>query len=110
MDFDGTAAVFKALSDGHRLKALHFLATADASCCSTGKGICTCDVQERLGLSQPTTSHHMKILVDTGLVTAEKRSKWTYYTLSAEGLHLARTAVAGLLAAVPQPQQQQKAI
>lgn len=102
MDFDGTAAVFKALGDVHRLKALHFLATADASCCSTGSGVCTCDVQEQLGLSQPTTSHHMKILVDAGLVTAERRSKWTYYVLSTQGLHLARTAVGALLIAVPQ--------
>lgn len=98
--------MFKALGDVHRLKALHFLATADAGCCSTGQGVCTCDVQERLGLSQPTTSHHMKILVDAGLVTAEKRSKWTYYTLSAQGLHLARTAVSALLAAVPHPQKE----
>ncbi|NTY02406.1 helix-turn-helix transcriptional regulator [Deinococcus sp. JMULE3] len=102
MDFDGTAAVFKALGDVHRLRALHFLATADAGCCSTGQGVCTCDVQERLGLSQPTTSHHMKILVEAGLVTTEKRGKWTYYTLSAEGLHLARTAISALLTAVPQ--------
>ncbi|UBV44451.1 metalloregulator ArsR/SmtB family transcription factor (plasmid) [Deinococcus taeanensis] len=102
MDFDGTAAVFKALGDVHRLKALHFLATADAGCCSTGQGVCTCDVQERLGLSQPTTSHHMKLLVDAGLVLSEKRSKWTYYTLSAQGLLIAQTALNRLLAAVPQ--------
>lgn len=102
MDFDGTANVFKALGDVHRLKALHFLATADAGCCSTGVGICTCDVQERLGLSQPTTSHHMKILVDAGLVLAEKRSKWTYYSLSNQGLLIVRTALDQLLAAAPQ--------
>lgn len=101
MDFDGAATVFKALGDVHRLKALHFLATADAGCCSTGQGVCTCDVQERIGLSQPTTSHHMKILVEAGLVTSEKRGKWTYYTLSAQGLHLAHTALDTLLAAVP---------
>jgi ArsR family transcriptional regulator len=101
MNFDETAAVFKALGDAHRLKALHFLATADAECCSTGQGVCTCDVQEMLGLSQPTTSHHMKILVDAGLVGAEKRGKWTYYTLSARGMLIARTALDQLLAAVP---------
>ncbi|MBI0445561.1 MULTISPECIES: ArsR/SmtB family transcription factor [Deinococcus] len=106
MDFDGTAMVFKALGDTHRLRALHFLATADTACCSTGQGVCTCDVQEVLGLSQPTTSHHMKILVDAGLVEAEKRGKWTYYTLSARGLLIARTALDALLAAAPQRQKE----
>ena len=106
MDFDGTSAIFKALGDVHRLKALHFIATADSACCSTGQGVCTCDVQEILGLSQPTTSHHMKILVDAGLVNAEKRGKWTYYTLSAQGMLIARTALNALLAAVPQPQKE----
>jgi ArsR family transcriptional regulator len=67
----------------------------------TGQGICTCDVQERLGLSQATTSHHMKILVDAGFVTAEKRGRWTYYTLSERGLHFARTALDALLTQVP---------
>ncbi|EYB66468.1 ArsR family transcriptional regulator [Deinococcus phoenicis] len=98
--------VFKALGDTHRLRALHFLATADTACCSTGQGVCTCDVQEVLGLSQPTTSHHMKILVDAGLVEAEKRGKWTYYTLSARGLLIARTALDALLAAAPQRQKE----
>ncbi|PTA68542.1 ArsR/SmtB family transcription factor [Deinococcus arcticus] len=105
MDFDGTATVFKALGDAHRLRALHFLATADAGCCSTGQGVCTCDVQQQLGLSQPTTSHHMKLLVEAGLVHAEKRSKWTYYTLSPRGLLVARTALDGLLAAAPSAQE-----
>lgn len=106
MDFDGTAQVFKALGDAHRLKAMHFLATADASCCSTGQGICTCDVQDLLGLSQPTTSHHMKILVDAGLVDVEKRGKNSYYTLSARGMLIARTALDALLAAAPQRQKE----
>jgi len=106
MEFDATAQVFKALGDTHRLRALHFLATVDARCCSTGQGICTCDVQDLLGLSQPTTSHHMKILVDAGLVDAEKRGKWTYYTLSARGMLIARTALDTLLAAAPRGQKE----
>ncbi len=101
MNFDETADVFKALGDPHRLRALHFLATADASCCSTGQGVCTCDVQDHLGLSQPTTSHHMKILVDAKLVTSEKRGKYTYYTLSPKGFELARSALSVLAAALP---------
>ncbi len=106
MNFDGTVQVFKALGDTHRLRALHFLATTDASCCSTGQGICTCDVQEMLGLSQPTTSHHMKILTEAGLVETEKRGKNSYYTLSARGLLIARTALASLLTAVPRSQKE----
>ena len=98
--------MFRALGDTHRLRAMHFLATADAGCCSTGEGICTCDVQALLGLSQPTTSHHMKILVDAGLVDAEKRGKWTYYTLSARGMLIARSALDTLLAAAPQGQKE----
>ena len=50
---------------------------------------------------QPTVSHHMKILVEAGLVDAEKRGKWTYYTLSARGFAVARTALSLLEAAVP---------
>ncbi|PYE53283.1 ArsR/SmtB family transcription factor [Deinococcus yavapaiensis] len=101
MKFDQTAEVFKALGDVHRLKALHFLATADRTCCSTGQGVCTCDVQDHLGLSQPTTSHHMKLLVDAGLVTAEKRGKYTYYTLSPKGFEIARSALNSLATALP---------
>jgi len=103
MDFDVTAEVFKALGDPHRLKALHFLATADQGCCTNKDGVCTCDVQEVLGLAQPTVSHHMKILAEAGLVVATKRGKWTYYTLSDQGLAVVRTAVAFLQAAIPQP-------
>jgi len=101
MKFDETAEVFKALGDPHRLKALHFLATADSACCSTGQGVCTCDVQDHLGLSQPTTSHHMKLLVEAGLVDAQKRGRYTYYTLSPRGFEVARLALSSLAAALP---------
>ncbi|AFZ67323.1 ArsR/SmtB family transcription factor [Deinococcus peraridilitoris] len=106
MDFDATAQVFKALGDPHRLKALHFIATADARCCSTGQGICTCDVQDVLGLAQPTTSHHMKILVEAGLVDVEKRGKNSYYTLTKRGLLMARSVLDRLTAAVPRRQKE----
>lgn len=101
MKFDETAEVFKALGDPHRLKALHFLATADTACCSTGQGVCTCDVQDHLGLSQPTVSHHMKLLVEAGLVDAQKRGRYTYYTLSPRGFDIAQLALGSLAAALP---------
>ena len=106
MNFDATAEIFKALGDPHRLRALHFLATADVGCCTTGQGICTCDVQDVLGLSQPTVSHHMKILVEAGLVDAEKRGRWTYYTLSPKGWTVARDAIEMFAAAAPACQKQ----
>ncbi|ACO47665.1 metalloregulator ArsR/SmtB family transcription factor [Deinococcus deserti] len=86
MEFDTTAEVFKALGDPHRLKALHFLATATPGCCQNGESVCACDLVDHLGLAQPTVSHHMRLLVNAGLVTAEKRGRWTHYTLSLQGL------------------------
>lgn len=67
------AKVFKALGDPNRVK-LFFLITASAS----GE-MCVCDLTEPVGLSQPTVSHHMKLLVEAGLVTRAQRGKWTYY-------------------------------
>ncbi|GGK17296.1 hypothetical protein GCM10008955_08510 [Deinococcus malanensis] len=96
MDFDTNAEVFKALADPHRLKALHFLATATPGCCQNGESVCACDLVDHLGLAQPTVSHHMRLLVDAGLVTAEKRGRWTHYTLSLQGLGTVRSLLDGL--------------
>jgi ArsR family transcriptional regulator len=84
------AQIFKALADEGRLRILEFLATGDATCCSTGEGICGCDVEAAVGLSQPTVSHHMKVLVEAGLVRAEKRGRWTYYEVDSRGLEAAQ--------------------
>ena len=46
-----------------------------------GGEACVCDLTEPLGLSQPTVSHHLKVLVDAGLLTREKRGIWAYFTL-----------------------------
>lgn len=91
MDLSEQAQVFRALGDLHRLRALHFLATASPSCCASGEGVCACDLVTHLGLAQPTVSHHMRLLVAAGLVTAEKRGRWTHYALSASGLGTVRT-------------------
>lgn len=91
MEFDTAAEMFKALGDSHRLKALHFLATATPGCCQNGESVCACDLVSHLGLAQPTVSHHMRLLVDAGLVTAEKRGRWTHYALSGAGLHTVQT-------------------
>lgn len=67
------AKVFKALGDPNRVK-LFSLITASAS----GE-MCVCDLTGPVGLSQPTVSHHMKLLVEAGLVTREQRGKWAYH-------------------------------
>jgi ArsR family transcriptional regulator len=67
------ARVFRALGDRHRIRLLSMIAAAD------GGEACICDLTAPLGLAQPTVSHHMKQLVDAGLVTREQRGKWAYY-------------------------------
>ena len=68
-----TARQFKALADENRLHILELL---------QGGERCACVLLENLHLSQPTLSHHMKILCDAGLVTGRKEGKWVYYTLN----------------------------
>jgi ArsR family transcriptional regulator len=67
------ARVFRALGDRHRVRLLSLIAAAD------GGEACICDLTAPVGLSQPTVSHHMKQLVEAGLVTREQRGKWAYY-------------------------------
>ena len=93
------AEVFKALGDEQRLKMLDFIARNDASCCVTQHGVCACDLQVVSGLSQPTVSHHLKILTDAGLITASKRGRWVYYALSHHGSSIARAALEQLIPA-----------
>ncbi|HEY6327669.1 MAG TPA: metalloregulator ArsR/SmtB family transcription factor [Candidatus Cybelea sp.] len=78
-DAEPAAALFKALSDPHRLSILATLAhTRDAVCC-------VCDFTGALPLNQPTVSHHLRILREAGLVACERRGTWVYYRL-AEGV------------------------
>ena len=73
--------IFKALGDPLRLRILEFLHRPDAECCSVEDKVCACDIEGLLGLSQPTISHHMKLLVQAGLVIAEKSGRWVYYRI-----------------------------
>lgn len=80
--------IFKALASKPRRRILALLAAASCDqtgCCSSGE-VCACVFSQRLGLGAPTVSHHMKALLDAGLVTAEKRGLWVYYRLRREGL------------------------
>jgi ArsR family transcriptional regulator len=72
------ARVFRALGDRHRVRLLSLIAAAD------GGEACICDLTAPVGLSQPTVSHHMKLLVEAGLVTRDQRGKWAYYRLAPE--------------------------
>lgn len=74
------AGIFKALGDPARVMLLSLIAASDAG------EACVCDLTAPLGLSQPTVSHHMKILVDTGLVDREQRGKWAYYRVNGDAL------------------------
>ncbi|WP_407319594.1 metalloregulator ArsR/SmtB family transcription factor [Isoptericola halotolerans] len=69
------AQVFKALGDPTRVRLLSTVAT------SPDGEACVCDLTAPVGLSQPTVSHHLKILVDAGLLTRSQRGRWSYYAL-----------------------------
>jgi ArsR family transcriptional regulator len=66
--------VFRALGDETRLEMLGLLAAA-------GTELCVCDIEAHFKLSQPTISHHLRILREAALVTAERRGTWVYYAL-----------------------------
>jgi ArsR family transcriptional regulator len=83
---EATARLFKALADPHRVKILNLLATSP-------EPVCVCEFTEPLGLSQPTVSHHLKKLIDAGLLDREQRGTWAYYSLRHD-------ALAGLAAAL----------
>jgi ArsR family transcriptional regulator, arsenate/arsenite/antimonite-responsive transcriptional repressor len=74
------ARVFKALGDPTRVRLLSIIAA------QPGGEACVCDLVAPVGLSQPTVSHHMKQLVDAGLVTREQRGRWAYYSVVGSAL------------------------
>lgn len=77
---DRLARSFKALADPTRVRLLSLIAaTQDGEAC-------ICDLTGPVGLSQPTVSHHMKVLADAGLVTREQRGKWAYFAVVPEAL------------------------
>jgi ArsR family transcriptional regulator, arsenate/arsenite/antimonite-responsive transcriptional repressor len=69
-----TAELFRALGDPARVRIVNLLATTD-------EPVCVCNLIEPLGLSQPTVSHHLKRLVDAGILEREQRGKWAYFSL-----------------------------
>jgi len=81
------AAVFAALGDPVRLRLLSMVAA--------GGEVCSCHLQEPLGKSQPTISHHTRVLAQAGLIEGEKRGKWTWWRVVPERLAGLRQALGG---------------
>lgn len=76
----GVARVFKALGDPVRLRILSIVASR------AGGEVCVCDITGVFELSQPTISHHLRVLKEVGLLTAQRRASWVYYRLVPETL------------------------
>ena len=87
MDEQKTALIFKAFCDENRIRVLKMLTNGEK---------CACKLLEELNISQPTLSHHMKILCDSGVVTGRKEGKWMHYSISAEGSQTAKACLNAL--------------
>lgn len=86
-DAEVVAKGFAALAEPARLRLLSLLAAAESG------EVCACDLVEPLGRSQPTVSHHLKVLSDAGLVTGDKRGRWIWYRVVPERLEALRLAI-----------------
>ena len=74
-----TADLFRALADPARVRIVNMLARS-------GAPLCACEFEPALGLSQPTVSHHLKKLTDTGLLEREQHGKWAYFSLKRDAV------------------------
>jgi ArsR family transcriptional regulator len=84
------ARTLKALADPARLRVLALVAGNE------GREVCVCDLTEPLGLAQPTVSHHLKVLVDAGFLTRDKRGVWAYFALVPGALDAVVDALPGV--------------
>ena len=95
---DDLVLVFKALGDPTRLKILDLLRARGRSCCDLvareERGLCACDIEGAVGLSQSAVSHHMDLLRRAGLVEADKRGRWIFYRRNEAALAAVAEAVA----------------
>lgn len=82
------AAELAAVADPVRLRLLSMLATAESG------EVCVCEMVEPIGRSQPTVSHHLKILVEAGLIVGEKRGRWVWYRALPEKMAYLRGVLA----------------
>ena len=77
MDNKRIASMFKAFCDENRLQILYLLRDGEK---------CACSILDEMQITQPTLSHHMKILCDSGVVVGRKEGKWMHYSISEDGL------------------------
>ena len=92
MDERKTALIFKAFCDENRIRILKLL---------RGGEKCACKLLEEMSISQPTLSHHMKILCDSGIVVGRKEGKWMHYSISPHGVRVAQELLTALTTVVP---------
>ena len=81
LDTKRTAVIFKAFCDENRIKILQILRSGEK---------CACNLLEDMNITQPTLSHHMKILCYSGIVEGRKEGKWMYYSISRTGVEAAQ--------------------
>jgi ArsR family transcriptional regulator len=84
---EALAARFRALADPTRVAIVNRLASTDE--------VCVCDLNSAFQLSQPTISHHLKVLRDAGLVESSRRGTWAYYRLVPDAVRELRTTLGG---------------
>ena len=87
-DAEQLADTFKAMADPARLRLLSFIAAQPSG------EACVCHLMKPLGLSQPTVSHHLKVLFDAGLLDRERRGTWVFYRIVADRLSALRDVLA----------------
>lgn len=87
-----TALIFKAFCDENRVRILKSLRSGEK---------CACKLLEELSVTQPTLSHHMKILCDSGVVVGRKDGKWMHYSISPKGAKIAADCLEALTTATP---------
>lgn len=86
-DAELLAELLRVVADPVRLRLLSLVAAAD------GRQVCACELVDRLDRSQPTVSHHLKVLTEAGLLLRERRGRWVYYSLVPDRLAELRRAL-----------------
>jgi ArsR family transcriptional regulator len=83
------AAGFKALADPVRVRIVSIIGASEA------REVCVCDLPKVLGLSQPTVSHHLKLLTDAGILDREQRGKWAFFRIAPGSFDTLRSLLSG---------------
>ena len=99
VDSKKMAAIFKAFADENRIQILELLRDGER---------CACRLLEEMKITQPTLSHHMKILCDAGIVVGRKEGKWMHYSISEDGMRDVRNYLDELMANTKREDDSQK--